>query len=135
MQLHERKTRSIRPRGMVGVASSILRREGPTALWRGLGPALVRQCSYTGLTYAMYNDVLRIITGESAAGDISFGQRALAGGIAGGLGIFVCNPAEVVKTLLQADRKTGMDQRSVPSTVKRVWRSEGLGGFWAGWSP
>ena len=63
--------------------------------------------------------------------DASFLNRLLAGGTAGGVGISVLNPMEVIKTQIQASPK----KISVAEVFARIWRSDGILGFWAGLGP
>ena len=54
--------------------------EGFVALWNGLTPALIRQFSYTGLSFAFYEPVRNVIAGEGVAKeDIPAWKRVLAG--------------------------------------------------------
>ena len=70
--------------------------EGPAALWNGLSPALVRQVSYTGLSFVLYTPIRDMIAGEGVAKeDIPFAKRVLSGGLAGGISIICMNPTGV----------------------------------------
>ena len=57
--------------------------EGFAALWRGLEPALVRQVSYTGMSFVLYEPVRNAIAGDVPKSEIPFYKRVLAGGTAG----------------------------------------------------
>ena len=61
--------------------------------------------------------------------EVGYGKRLLAGGTAGGMGISVLNPMEVIKTQLQA---SGPAKTSAAEIFKRVLRTDGVLGFWAG---
>ena len=43
--------------GMVDCIKSTVRAGGPAALFTGMGPALVRQCGYTGLSFLLYEPI------------------------------------------------------------------------------
>jgi hypothetical protein len=143
--------------GMADCIGRTVRAEGPGALFRGIGPALARQCGYTGLSFFLYEPILSRISpngartslsascspagvrpcapaltccrNSSAGRDAGFTNRLLAGGAAGGMGISVLNPMEVVKTQLQA---AGDTKTSAPDIIKRILRTDGVLGFWAG---
>lgn len=123
-------------RGMIHTATHIARNEGPASLFKGLSPALLRQCSYTSLALLFYEPVLGAIagagsaSGSAAPADVPFWKRLLAGGIAGGVGIAIMNPTEVIKTQMQAS-VSGTNMRAVAGTI---W-AQGLTGFWAGVTP
>ena len=38
--------------------------EGPASLWKGGVPALLRQCSYTGLTWLLYTPIRSAVAGD-----------------------------------------------------------------------
>lgn len=59
-------------------------------------------------------------------------KQLLAAGTAGSLAISICNPAEVLKTQLQASRAERLTMRGVTASV---WQTEGIAGFWAGVRP
>lgn len=111
------------------------RNEGPTALWKGLAPALVRQVCYTSLSFVIYEPVRDFYVGAvpgAVDGKPTYLQRLLAGGTAGGAAISVFNPAEVIKTQVQTNKEGRISMGEVAS---RVWKNEGLLGFWAGVKP
>lgn len=66
-----------------------------------------------------------------AGRDASYVNRLLAGGTAGGLGISVLNPMEVIKTQIQSSS----EKTSAAKVFTRIWRSSGIAGFWAGIVP
>lgn len=108
------------------------REEGPSALWKGLAPALVRQVCYTSFTFVLYEPVRNFYAGLFQDGSSpNFAQRLLAGGTSGALAISVFNPTEVLKTQMQTS-SSGLPMREV---VMRVWARDGLPGFWAGLQP
>jgi len=111
------------------------RQEGPTALWKGLAPALLRQISYTSLSLVIYEPIrefyVKALHGDAARGP-SFVQRLAAGGTAGALAIAVFNPAEVIKTQVQTHTGSGL---SMAVVARRVWEQDGIAGFWAGVRP
>jgi len=48
---------AVRYSGMVDCMASTLRNEGPRAFFKGLGPGLVRQMGYTGLSLMLYEPI------------------------------------------------------------------------------
>ncbi|KAJ8600568.1 hypothetical protein CTAYLR_008170 [Chrysophaeum taylorii] len=121
-----------RPTSQFGVARSIIVHEGFSALWKGLAPALVRQCSYTGLSLVLYEPIRDAIAGKDVAKhEMPFWKRVLAGGTAGGTSIFVMNPTDVLKARMQNSR----DRLSLGGTLHQIWRHSGLRGLWAGSTP
>jgi hypothetical protein len=135
LQLQKTGPDSAPPRytGMLQGIWRISADEGATALWRGWQPALVRQTSYTGLTFVIYEPVRNAIAGDTPKEQIPFYKRVLAGGTAGGVSIFAMNPTDVLKTQMQAHR----GERTPPmgSMLRTIYSGGGLPAFWAGWQP
>ena len=125
---------SYRYTGFLQTMYKVGKDEGVSALWRGLHPALVRQISYTGLSFVIYEPVRNAIAGEGVPKDeIPFCKRVLAGGIAGSASIIAMNPTDVVKTQMQTQRgATGVRMDAV---IAQVHANAGVAGFWRGWQP
>ena len=70
----------------------------------------------------------RLTTCVTAGCQTSYGKRLLAGGTAGGMGISVLNPMEVIKTQMQSCKT----KTSVAEVFTRILRTDGVVGFWAG---
>ena len=69
---------------------------------------------------------------DVAGRDTHFINRLVAGGTAGSVGIAILNPMEVLKTQIQAAQP---GQASVARAAARIWRTDGIRGFWAGVLP
>lgn len=107
--------------------------EGAAALWRGFQPALVRQCSYTGLSFVLYEPVRNAIAGDLPKDKIPFWKRVAAGGIAGGVSIIAMNPTDVLKTQMQAVK--GGAPPPMSTMVRSIYQGGGILSFWAGVQP
>ena len=102
LQLQGKAASSVpRYTGLLQTLCRIGSEEGAAALWRGLTPALVRQVSYTSMSFTLYEPVRNVMAGGQPMEEISFWQRVLAGGAAGSISILVMNPTDVVKTQMQ----------------------------------
>jgi len=119
------------PSGQMGVAWGIVANEGASALWKGLVPALIRQCSYTGLSLVLYEPIRDTLAPGVAKHDMPFWKRVVAGGTAGGASIFVMNWTDVIKTRMQSSA----EPLSFGPTFRQVWNQHGLRGLWAGSIP
>ncbi|KAL0485617.1 mitochondrial substrate carrier family protein [Acrasis kona] len=77
--------------------STILREEGlRTLLGRGLAASMVREMTYSSVRMGMYDPVKALFT-KSTEGDPGLFIKIMSGGIAGAVGSFVANPADLVK--------------------------------------
>ena len=119
--------------GLLQSIRRIVADDGLAALWRGLEPALIRQVSYTGLTFVLYEPVRTFFSGNSPKEEIPFYKLVLAGGTAGGLSIIVKNPTDVLKTQLQAFK--GEARPRMFGTLSSIYRGGGPLAFWAGVQP
>eukprot|EP00475_Leptophrys_vorax_P009704 TRINITY_DN1641_c0_g3_i1.p1 TRINITY_DN1641_c0_g3~~TRINITY_DN1641_c0_g3_i1.p1 ORF type:complete len:308 (+),score=66.52 TRINITY_DN1641_c0_g3_i1:119-1042(+) len=131
LQLHKTVANSQISMGMIGMAKSIIRSEGPTALFKGFAPALLRQVAYTSITMVLYQPV-RNVLGSADNPDPGYLVKLVSGGISGGVGVATVNPVEVVKVGLQADHSGSL---SVRDTVRRIYSMHGLSGFLKGLAP
>ena len=116
-------------RSFFGMATSVLRLEGPTGFFAGLTPAMVRQAVYGGLSFWSY-PLIRDALGGSVLAQVT------AGMLAGGSAAAVANPTDVVKVRLQARRfLQGRPRPGVTATFRAVLDEGGLGAFYAGVGP
>lgn len=123
---------TMRYRGLVHGIYRVAADESPLALWRGVCPALVRQVSYTSMSFVLYEPVRNAVAGDLPKEDIPFWKRVASGGIAGGTSIFLFNPADVVKTQMQANRGAPLHMVQV---ARDVWSNGGITAMWRGWQP
>ena len=107
--------------------------EGVAALWRGFQPALLRQVSYTGMSFVLYEPVRNAIAGDVPKEDIPFYKRVIAGGTAGAVSIIMMNPTDVIKTQMQAHK--GRETPRVGTIIKNIHGANGVLGFWRGVQP
>ena len=115
---------------MMDAFVKIPQREGVTGLFKGLSPALLRQCTYTPLAMVLF-PVFRNAMCKPGE-DPGYFVRLFAGGTAGSVAITVMNPTEVLKTQMQGSYQRRMTMREVFTSV---YETEGVRGFWAGIKP
>jgi hypothetical protein len=107
----------------------IQRTEGTSGLYKGLAPALARTISYTSITMILFEPLRDFMSGDA---EPTFGVRLLAGGTAGGVGIGLMNPTEVIKVKIQGHSAARL---SMVSVAKQVYTNDGILGFWSGVKP
>ena len=81
--------------GMVHAARTMIKQEGPAALWNGATPALLRQVSYTSICMVLYEPLRNAFGATAIQGanrEVPFLNKCLAGGCAGAIGITIANP-------------------------------------------
>lgn len=114
---------------------------GYRAFYKGLDSALVRQVTYTTTRFGVYLNVSQYMQKNLPEGqkNISFGQKCLASLMAGGIGAFVGNPADLALVRMQTDKTLPEKERSnyknVGDTFTRIVREEGPTSLWKGVGP
>jgi len=111
----------------------IIKTDGITGLWTGLGAGLLRQCSYTTVRLGVYRQLEERFTAKT------FGEKLGMGATAGFIGSLFGNPAEVTLIRMCADGNLPADQRrgytSVGNALSRIVREEGVLTLWRGATP
>ena len=122
--------------GSLDCAGKLVAAEGPTALWKGLPPALVRQSTYGSMRYGLYGPI-KDAMGIEAGKPASLPQKIAAGGAAGGIASAIANPTDLMKVRLQADGGgTGVKKYGgMIDCFRQILRDEGVLAFWTGVGP
>jgi solute carrier family 25 uncoupling protein 8/9 len=114
-----------RPTGMADAFASLVRHEGPLALWKGLTPSLIRAVCYGGLRLGLYRPITVLVDSSPSAGprpDDADGSppapparedggggsmftKVVAGCASGAFAAALLNPTELIKTRLMADER------------------------------
>ena len=96
----------------------IIKADGITGLWTGLGAGLLRQCSYTTVRLGVYRQLEERYTPKT------FGEKLGMGATAGFIGSLFGNPAEVTLIRMCADGNLPPEQRrgytSVLNALSRI---------------
>lgn len=124
--------RDARYSGVLDTFRQVVRTEGVAGLYKGIAPAVLRQSVYSSIRMGVYEPIRELVSGGSD--QPSFWQRLLAGGSAGGIGIAVANPTELVKIRMQAD-SAGTRYRGTVDAFRSIVRDEGVRGLWQGVGP
>jgi hypothetical protein len=121
------KTGRLMYKGMIDCFRTIVRTEGITSMYKGLGPNLVGVTPEKAIKLAA-NDVFReILTSEN--GDLSVPLQMLAGASAGFCQVSATNPMEIVKLRMQLQNlKPAAERLSAMQVVKSL----GLRGLYKG---
>lgn len=117
---------------------TVISKEGPLALYKGIGAALLRQATYTTTRLGVYtylNDAYK----SKNNGDPTLFIRMGMGMLAGACGAFVGTPAEVALIRMTADGRLPLNERrnytNVANALMRISREEGIFALWRGCIP
>ncbi|XP_034044452.1 mitochondrial brown fat uncoupling protein 1 [Thalassophryne amazonica] len=129
-------TKNIRYRGVFGTISTMIRTEGPRALYNGLVAGLQRQMCFASVRIGLYDNVKNFYTGGKDSPGVLV--RILAGCTTGAMAVSFAQPTDVVKVRFQAQINLDGVARRYSGTMqayKHIFQNEGLRGLWKGTLP
>ncbi|XP_061686142.1 mitochondrial brown fat uncoupling protein 1 isoform X2 [Syngnathoides biaculeatus] len=130
------EAKAIRYRGVFGTISTMIRTEGPRALYNGLVAGLQRQVCFASVRIGLYDNVRDFYTGGAENAGVV--MRILAGCTTGAMAVSFAQPTDVVKVRFQAQMNLDGVARRYSGTMqayKHIFRNEGLRGLWKGTLP
>ncbi|XP_049576309.1 mitochondrial brown fat uncoupling protein 1 [Syngnathus scovelli] len=128
--------KDIRYRGVFGTITTMIRTEGPRALYNGLVAGLQRQVCFASVRIGLYDNVRDFYTGGTP--NASVFMRILAGCTTGAMAVSFAQPTDVVKVRFQAQMNLDGVARRYSGTMqayKHIFQNEGLRGLWKGTLP
>lgn len=139
-RLQIQNEKGISKRGMFSIIIGIVKEEGLKNLYRGLAPACLRHCIYSGVRVSIYQFIREEIFGRNEKGNFALWKAILAGGISGAIGQFCANPTDLIKVRMQNEGKRILRgeaalYNSIFDAFKKIYREEGIKGLWKGWIP
>eukprot|EP00814_Leptocylindrus_danicus_P019857 CAMPEP_0116023838 /NCGR_PEP_ID=MMETSP0321-20121206/11894_1 /TAXON_ID=163516 /ORGANISM="Leptocylindrus danicus var. danicus, Strain B650" /LENGTH=332 /DNA_ID=CAMNT_0003495323 /DNA_START=147 /DNA_END=1145 /DNA_ORIENTATION=- len=123
---------------VVQTAVTIVKEEGPTALYKGIVPTMLRQGCNQAVNFTMYQFFKTKWQELSNKQELAPWQHMLIGGISGGFGPTVNNPLDVVKTRMQRQVLIPGQRppySSITQACSRIAREEGIAALWKGLTP
>jgi solute carrier family 25 (mitochondrial uncoupling protein), member 8/9 len=120
--------------GIFDCVGKTARNEGVAALWKGLEPALWRQCFYGGLRYGLYGPIKEKLAPGVPKKDLPLSLKILAGGLSGTVSQGLANPCDVVKVRMMAPpgKSGGTNYRWFLQALIQIGKTEGVGGLYKG---
>lgn len=125
--------------GVFSIVQQVYRQDGARALWRGLGPTLLRDAPFSAIYWGGYEALKdpsrsplpsRLLTEEQ-----KFARYLVAGIGAGGLAALITVPADVVKTRRQALVGPTGGSAATIDIARIILREEGARGLFRGVGP
>ncbi|KAK1929485.1 Mitochondrial basic amino acids transporter [Phytophthora citrophthora] len=119
-----------RYRGAYHCVSQVVRTEGITAMWKGLTTTVIRDSLGVAFYFLGYDFAKQRLTTSRNLGETA---TLLTAGAFGGISFWaVALPFDTIKSLIQADGKTGKYTGLVSSTARLV-REDGVMQLFRGW--
>jgi len=112
-----------------GVIGSAMKDEGPGAFYKGIGPAWLREASYTSLRLGLYEPVKQLVGADQKGA--GFLRKFIAGALAGAIGSCAGNPFDVLKTKMMANKDSN-DGLGVYAS--QIMKEDGFFGFYKGFN-
>jgi len=111
---------------------TIVRELGLRGLYRGSPACLMRDIPFSGIYFPAYASCKQALT-DPAKGAPTPGALLLAGALAGIPAASLVTPADVIKTRLQVEARTGqMTYKNIPDAAAKIYQTEGFTAFWKG---
>lgn len=105
---------------------------GVKALYWGVTPAALRAVVYGGIRYSIYSPIKKLLNRDSNE-NASLWKKIVAGSLCGCFASAICNPTDLVKVRMQTYGPTLYS--SIFDATRKIYRSEGLKGFFVGVIP
>ncbi|CAN6568285.1 hypothetical protein ACFX2I_000765 [Malus domestica] len=141
-------------RGMFHALSTVLREEGPRALYKGWLPSVIGVVPYVGLNFAVYESLKDWLIKSRPFGlvqdtDLSVTTRLACGAAAGTVGQTVAYPLDVIRRRMQmvgwshaasvvsgdGISKTPLEYTGMVDAFRKTVRHEGFGALYKGLVP
>jgi len=110
--------------------------EGPSALYRGIGPTLFGAVCFEGLKFGAYDFFLRKLGTKLGREDLHLGWKLSAGAVAGLCAHLCIFPNDTVRRRMQLQGIDGMrrEYKNALHCYYRLYKEGGLGVFYRGFS-
>ncbi|GLT46627.1 hypothetical protein SLA2020_203710 [Shorea laevis] len=139
-------------RGMFHALSTVLREEGPRALYKGWVPSVIGVMPYVGLNFAIYDSLKDWLVKSKPFGlaeDSKLGviTRLACGAVAGTVGQTIAYPSDVIRRRMQmagwsnaasvvtGDGKAPIEYSGMIDAFRKTVRCEGFGALYKGLVP
>jgi len=128
--ISDQKKKNPQFRGLAHAASTIIRTEGPSGLYKGLTPTIMKQGSNQAIRFTVMETLRKWYIGGDKSKSVPKPVVALFGAFAGGSSVLGNTPIDVVKTRMQNGNYS-----STLQCARQIAAKEGLRGFYKGCLP
>ncbi|KAH8099839.1 mitochondrial inner membrane protein [Cristinia sonorae] len=115
-------------------AAHIIRQLGLFGLYKGASACLLRDIPFSAIYFPAYSHLKKDVFNEGYNGkQLSFLETLASAAIAGMPAAYLTTPADVVKTRLQTEAKTGQtNYKGMADAFSKIYREEGFKAFFKG---
>lgn len=134
--IHDKNSASPKYNGLVHGTRLIIKEEGLSGIYRGLGPVMARQGANSAVRFSCYSTIKTSLQNFRGQGDVPLpsGYTFLAGAIAGIVTVYSTMPLDVIKTRMQGLDAKVLYKNSIDCLVKVV-KENGVLSLWKGATP
>ncbi|KDQ55027.1 hypothetical protein JAAARDRAFT_37562 [Jaapia argillacea MUCL 33604] len=129
----------LRYRSAPHTAYTVVREEGLSALYRGVGLTALRQATNQGTSFTVYQGLKNLVAqSQPDLEELPSYQHMVIGFISGAVGPVINAPIDAIKTRLQKSRldPRKSSYRRILEITRRMWRQEqGIQSFYRGVTP
>ncbi|XP_049848605.1 mitochondrial substrate carrier family protein ucpB-like [Schistocerca gregaria] len=140
MQANKKTTPTYKYKNVFHGVACIVRQEGVTSLWKGVGPSAARAIIVTASQLGVYDHMKFVLVQQLKLLQDNFFAHFLASMSAGLFAAITTNPVDVVKTRLMNESTLGSNDpkhlyRGMLDCAYKIAKTEGLGAFYKGFIP
>ncbi|GAA5855463.1 hypothetical protein JCM9279_005484 [Rhodotorula babjevae] len=132
--IDDQKREIPRYRGLVHGTMSIVRQEGISGIYRGLGPVAARQGANSAVRFTTYGTLKSFVQGSRPGEALPAGITFAIGAVAGVVTVYATMPLDVIKTRMQS-LEARTQYRNAFHCAARIFAEEGVLRFWRGATP
>ncbi|GAA6025256.1 hypothetical protein JCM8202_001933 [Rhodotorula sphaerocarpa] len=133
--IDDQKREVPRYRGLVHGTVSIVKEEGISGIYRGLGPVAARQGANSAVRFTTYGTLKSFVSGNTRPGEtLPAGITFAIGAVAGVVTVYATMPLDVIKTRMQS-LEARQQYRNAFHCAARIFSEEGITRFWRGATP
>ena len=114
-------------------AMQIVRQLGLRGLYKGASACLLRDIPFSGIYFTAYAHLKSDLFGESAGHKLTIWELLMSGAIAGMPAAYLTTPADVIKTRLQVEAKSGQSTYTgIGDAYRKIVAEEGYTALFKG---
>ncbi|KAI9493426.1 mitochondrial carrier domain-containing protein [Zychaea mexicana] len=134
--IHDKNSQTPRYKGLVHGTSTIIKEEGFSGIYRGVGPVMARQGANSAVRFSCYSTFRSWLQSYRGQGDapLPSAYTFAAGAMAGIVTVYTTMPLDVVKTRMQGLDARQLYKNSVDCLLKVV-KANGVFSLWKGTTP
>jgi len=121
-------------RGSGDAILKITKSEGPSGLYRGAFPTILKQATNQAVRFPLQSAAVEVICGDDAVKKQSAFYNGVGGLIAGAGSVVASQPQDCVKSRMQGEAAKEL-YKGTADCVRQMWRQEGALSFYAGAVP